>query len=138
VDAGAIIVCVNEFERVARRLSQDPRVQAVYLFGSQASGEVYPDSDVDIAVLLGQRISLMEEGRMRAEVVDELSRDDVDFVILDEAPPLLRAEVVTGGRRLFARDERTAADFEDRAVIECLDTEYLRRMQYELLREAMR
>jgi len=129
---------VDDFERVAQRLSEDLRVQAVYLFGSQAAGDADERSDVDLAVLLGQRISLAEELQLRAVVVDELHRDDIDFVVLDHAPPLLKAEVATYGRRLFARDPDVADRFEDRAVIECLDTEYLRRVQYELLREATR
>jgi len=54
---------VKEIERVARRLSGDPRVDAVYLFGSQASGEADDRSDVDLAVLLREGISLAEELR---------------------------------------------------------------------------
>ena len=129
---------MDEFERVARRLSADPRVQAVYLFGSQASGEADDRSDVDIAVLLGERVSFADELRLRAEVVQELHRDDVDFVVLDHAPPLLRYEVITGGRRLFARDADAVDAFEERAVIMYFDTEYFRHMQYQIRREAMR
>jgi predicted nucleotidyltransferase len=129
---------VKEIERVARRLSGDPRVDAVYLFGSQASGEADDRSDVDLAVLLREGISLAEELRLRAVAVDELHRDDIDFVILNDAPPLLRYEVVMGGRRLFARDDESADEFEYRAVLRYLDTEYLRRMQHELRREALR
>lgn len=129
---------MKEIERVARRLSGDPRVDAVYLFGSQASGEADDRSDVDLAVLLREGISLAEELRLRAVAVDELHRDDIDFVILNDAPPLLRYEVVMGGRRLFARDDESADEFEYRAVLRYLDTEYLRRMQHELRREALR
>jgi len=43
-----------------------------------------------------------------------------------------------GGRRLFARDDESADEFEYRAVLRYLDTEYLRRMQHELRREALR
>jgi uncharacterized protein len=129
---------VKEIERVARRLSGDPRVDAVYLFGSQASGEADERSDVDLAVLLREGISLAEELRLRAVAVEELHRDDIDFVILNDAPPLLRYEVVMGGRRLFARDDEAAEEFEYRAVLRYLDTEYLRRMQHELRREALR
>jgi hypothetical protein len=43
-----------------------------------------------------------------------------------------------GGRRLFARDAASAEDFEHHAVLRYLHTEYLRRMQHEIRREALR
>lgn len=129
---------MDDLDRVARRLSEDSRVEAVYLFGSQASGEADDRSDVDLAVLLAEGVSLADELRLRAAAVDELHRDDIDFVVLNDAPPLLRYEVVMGGRRLFARDDASAEDFEYRAVLRYLDTEYLRRMQHEYRREALR
>ena len=70
---------MQEWDEVCRGLSADPRVQAIYLFGSAAAGETRPDSDIDLAVLLGQRITLGDELRMRAVVVDVLHRDDIDF-----------------------------------------------------------
>jgi predicted nucleotidyltransferase len=126
----------DELRRAADRLARDPRVLAVYGFGSRARGEAGPRSDVDVAVLLERRLDLREELRLRAEVVDELRRDDVDLVVLNQAPPLLRYEVVAAGRRLFARDEETADLFEERAARECFDTAHLRSVQQRLAREA--
>jgi uncharacterized protein len=129
---------VHGLENLCRRLSDDARVQAVYLFGSAAAGEARDDSDIDLAVLIGQRIGLGDELRLRAIAVEELRRDDVDFVILDLAPPLLRYEVVTRGRRLFARDAAAVDAFEHRAIMTYMDTAHLRRMVSEILREATR
>lgn len=124
-------------DRAAQRLAQDARVVAVYGFGSRASGDATGASDVDIAVLLALEIDLKEELRLRAAVVEELRRDDVDLVILNSAPPLLAWEVVTTGKRLFTRDADLADLFEDRTVVRYLDTEYLRRMQHDLIRESL-
>lgn len=128
----------EELQRAAGRLRQDPRVVAVYGFGSRARGEAGPASDVDVAVLLDRRLSLADELRLRSRVVEELHRDDVDLVVLNHAPPLLRCEVVAAGRRLFARDDEAADRFEARAAMECFDTEYLRATQQRILREAGR
>ena len=127
-----------DLDRLCGRLSDDPRVQAIYLFGSEAEGTARDGSDVDLAVLLGQRVSLGDELRLRAIAVEELHRDDIDFVVLDHATPLLRYEVVTRGRRLYARDDFAADMFEHRAIMTYMDTAYLRRMQHEILREAVR
>lgn len=125
-----------ELNEAAARLATDPRVVAVWGFGSRARGETIASSDVDLAVLLDQEVSLREELRLRSTVVEELRRDDVDLVILNGAPPLLRYEAVAAGARLFARDEEAADRFEERAVREALDTAYLREVQQRLAREA--
>ena len=77
-----------------------------------------------------------QSSRLRSVVVETLRRDDVDLVVLNTAPPLVRHEVVAAGRRLFAREAELADRFEERAAREAFDTAYLRRVQQELAREA--
>lgn len=126
----------DELDRAARRLAEDPRVLAVWGFGSRARGTAGPRSDVDLAVLLDEEVDLVQELRLRSRVTEALRRDDVDLVVLNSAPPLLRYEVIAAGRRLFARDEEAADWFERRAALECFDTAHLRRVQQDLAREA--
>lgn len=119
-------------------LARDDRVLAVYSFGSRARGQGTARSDFDLAILLSTPISLREELRLRAGVVEELRTDDVDLVLLRNAPPALRYEIVATGRRMFARDEAAADVFERRAAMECFDTAHLRKTQQRLAREAVR
>jgi uncharacterized protein len=123
------------FDRAAARLAKDPRVIGVYGFGSRARGEAGPRSDVDLAVVLDGEISLAEELRLRAEVVEELRRDDVDLVLFNRAPPLLKYEIVGTGKRLFSRDDGALDRLEARAALQCFDTAYLRETQRRLARE---
>ncbi|HUP47497.1 MAG TPA: nucleotidyltransferase domain-containing protein [Thermoanaerobaculia bacterium] len=129
---------MEDLERLCRRLSEDERVQAIYLFGSAAVGTQHAGSDLDLAILIGERITLRKELRLRSTVVELLRRPDVDLVILDHAPPLLRYEVVTRGRRLYARDEAIVDAFEHRSIMIYMDTEYLRRLERDIVREATR
>ncbi len=128
----------DAFQQAATVLAADPRVDAVYGFGSRIRGTAGPMSDIDLAVLLNREIKLIEELRLRAAVVEALQRDDVDLVRLNHAPPLLRYEVVATGRRLFARDDDAADRFEARCVREYLDTHHLRAVQRRLARERSR
>lgn len=125
-------------DRATRRLAADPRVIAVYGFGSRARNEQTPASDVDVAVLLEGDIDLKSELLLRAAVVEELKRDDVDLVILNSASPLLAWEIVTTGKRLFSRDPDRSDSFEDRTIRRYLDTAYLRKLQHDLIRESVR
>lgn len=125
------------FAQAAAVLAANPRVEAAYAFGSRARGDARESSDVDLGVVLGESISLAEELRLRASVVNALARDDVDLVILDHASPVLRHEVLATGRRLFARDGE-AADLRETAwQREFLDTAHLREVQRRLMREAL-
>jgi hypothetical protein len=126
----------GELERAAQRLARVPRVLAVWGFGSRVRDEARPGSDLDLAVLLDGDVGLVDELRLRATVVEELRRDDVDLVVLNQAPPLLRYEVIAARSRLFARDEEVADRYEERAARECFDTAHLRSVQQRLMREA--
>jgi predicted nucleotidyltransferase len=125
-----------ELQRAAQRLAEDDRVLAVWAFGSQASGTAGPSSDVDLAVLLDVRaLGLADELRLRARAVEALRRDDIDLVVLNQAPPLLRYEVLAGGTLLFCRNQEAVQDFEERALREFLDTAHLRATQEALARQ---
>jgi predicted nucleotidyltransferase len=82
----------------------------VYLFGSQAAGRAHRESDVDVAVLLRWDVYPTPqerfEARLRliADLSAALGRNDVDLVVLNDAPPLLGRHVVTTGRRLLCAD----------------------------------
>ncbi len=79
-------------------------VRYAYLFGSQARGEGGPLSDVDLAVVLGGDPAGHAARRddLNARLMQPLGRNDVDLVLADRAPPLLRHRIATG-LCLFAR-----------------------------------
>lgn len=105
-------------------------VIAAYLFGSQASGATTPLSDIDIAVLLEP--DTPSPGRLQAELISDLMlvlrRSDIDVVVLNTAPPLLKARAISG-RLLYCRDELARVRFEVAARRGYFDTKPLRDAQ---------
>ncbi|MCE8022123.1 nucleotidyltransferase domain-containing protein [Halomonas sp. MCCC 1A11036] len=77
-----------------------PELQAVYLYGSQATGAATPDSDVDLALLLPTRLTAEQRWQMSGEVAERL-RADVDLVDLRRSSTALQYQVVTEGRKLW-------------------------------------
>jgi predicted nucleotidyltransferase len=113
-------------ERLALALDRDP-VAAAYLFGSQASGAAGALSDVDLAVALAPGADrAAAHSDLLIAVIEALGTDEVDLVILDGAPPLLRQRVLRDGVRLVDRDPRARVRFETRALLDYLDTAPLR------------
>ena len=103
-------------------------VVAAYLFGSQATGQTSPLSDVDIAVILEP--GLASPGTVQAQLISDLMlvlrRSDVDVVVLNTAPPLLKERAISRGRLLYCRDEIARVRFEVAARREYFETQALR------------
>jgi len=100
----------------------DERILVAYLFGSKARGIQTPESDTDVAVLL----SALPEDALDYYLclVDRLSRvvgSPVDLVFLNDAPLLLRHQVIKHGRVLFSRDEAARVEWEAGSVKEYMD-----------------
>lgn len=90
------------------RRESPPGVVSVYLFGSQAAGREHRESDVDLGVLFRHEVhpSPRERFEEQLRLVVSLAEagNDIDLVILNDAPPLLGREIVTRGQRLFCAD----------------------------------
>jgi uncharacterized protein len=104
------------FPDLARRLSADARVAAVWLFGSRARNEADALSDVDVAVLASGTPTPGELAGCELEWLgaasETLRTDEVSLVVLNRSPVVLRHEVLRGARLLFARSPEIAADYE--------------------------
>jgi uncharacterized protein len=87
-----------------------PGIVSAYLFGSVAEGRAHRESDVDVGVLLDRAVFPSAEERMEvrislgSDLVDLLDTNDVDLVILNDAPPELGRAIVTRGRRVYCAD----------------------------------
>lgn len=83
-----------------------PGVQAAWLFGSFCEGRSHRDSDVDLAVLLEHerypdaRARFEARVVMTADIVALLHRNEIDLVVLNDAPPRFARRIVLDGRRV--------------------------------------
>lgn len=123
-------------ERLARALDREGVVAAM-LIGSQARGDAGPLSDVDVAVWHepdldpSQRLSL--QLGLASAAAHALGTNEVDIVMLNRAPPLLRHRAIRDAVRLVERDHDERVRMETRAIVEYLDTAPLRAMLRERL-----
>ncbi len=129
-------------EAVARLRALLPYTQTIvaYLFGSYAKGESTPSSDLDIAVLVeGQREALYQSFRsVMLAIRDTLGTERFDLLLLNDAPPTLKFEVITTGRLVYARSDHELNAFEEQVIRTYQDTAYLRAVQDDYLRRRAR
>lgn len=120
--------------KLIEEFRQDKNIAVFYLFGSYATEKVKPLSDVDIAVLLRNNVSPKKYWDLKMELLSKampvLGTDEVDFVVLNEAPYELAYNILKEGRVLFCCDEGWQSEFKERTVMNYLDTQFLREEGY--------
>ncbi|MBK6715178.1 MAG: nucleotidyltransferase domain-containing protein [Burkholderiales bacterium] len=86
-------------EPIERVIAGHPELEVVLLFGSMASGQGRPDSDVDLAVQAAHPLDAASKLALIAELGDATGRpvDLIDLRVVGE--PLL-GEILTHGKRL--------------------------------------
>jgi uncharacterized protein len=80
-----------------------PEAWAVYVYGSFARGEEWPDSNLDVAVLLPSEQRIPDLLKLIGDISKHIHRD-ADVVDLRRAGDVLRREVLQSGRTLFESD----------------------------------
>jgi predicted nucleotidyltransferase len=95
-------------------LSHYPAVQGVYLFGSYATGENWPESDIDIAVLLPHEQAKLKKNLILSECRFELEKAlnrDVDLLNARQASTVFQKEIISG-LLIYSADQYAVDEFE--------------------------
>ena len=127
----------NKIDNIHVLLADLPEVEFAYLFGSRVSGQSGALSDIDIAVYVD-----VQEGRLlyRLKLLERLQRLmgflPVDLVVLNDAPPVLKYEVIKYGR-VLKENKDARVMFETMTLSEYLDTEHLRNTQRMYLKDQL-
>lgn len=137
----------RQLQNLRRFLDQeaaDLGVRAVYLFGSRAEGRAHRESDVDLAVLLDWDRYPERRGRsdLRLELIAEFSsllgENDIDLVVLNDAPPLFGRKIIYDGKRIWVGDDEADRCYVRDVQLRAADIEpwvkKMRALKLELLR----
>lgn len=120
-----LLIMVTFSEKQLTEILAKRGVYLAYLFGSQATGKTGPLSDIDIAVYFDEALDLNERFDLRLQVLGELTdsfkTDEIDLVVLNDAPPLLTHRIIKNGTVIFCRDDRIRVEHEVKAVMKYLD-----------------
>lgn len=104
-------VITDDIKNRIEQLGRAHRLSLVVLFGSQASGKVYKQSDVDIAFLAERPLGPREIGELALAFSRALGMNDVDLLDLKTAPPLLLKQIAIGSRLLYESEPSLFARF---------------------------
>jgi predicted nucleotidyltransferase len=92
-----------------------PRVQGIYLFGSYGTRREWPDSDIDIALLLPSVQTKQEKNLLLSQCrfdLEEVLHKEVDLVNARLVSTVFQKEIVENGRLVYAADPYAVDEFE--------------------------
>ena len=113
-----------------------PNALGIYAFGSRIQGTANAQSDLDLAVLVAGYADPIQLFEMANQLADQLGYE-VDLLDLRAASTVMQHQVITTGRRLWAKDMQ--ADLFDVFVLnEKLALDELRAEQLNEIRETGR
>lgn len=102
---------IPQKDKLMQFLKSEGRIMLVYVFGSQAKGNVGLMSDYDIAVFLSEippNTYKYELSNRIAHILDAT----VDLVILNVAPVELKYAVIANGLLIHEKDKAIRVEFE--------------------------
>ena len=99
--------------RASEYLRSHPKVVFAYLFGGLARSERRPLSDIDLAIYLSENADVADvKIDILGRLIEILSTDEIDLVILNTAPPALAMNVLRNKRLLVDNDQVARNCFE--------------------------
>jgi predicted nucleotidyltransferase len=101
-----------------------PEIQAVYLFGSLATGKTHADSDLDLAIFLRNKSTVLN----KLALLTDLARQgfvNTDLILLNTDDIILKYEAVCQNRVIYQTD-----DFDPGATYSLIIRQYLDFLYY--------
>ncbi|MEW6686812.1 MAG: nucleotidyltransferase domain-containing protein [Candidatus Edwardsbacteria bacterium] len=124
-----------------RRIFKDyPEILAAYLFGSATETLYREGSDIDVAVLLDEKLNKLESFSLELKLGEEIERElkkKVDLVILNRVPLALLFQVIRGVL-VFERNSTQRAIFEAKMLPQCYENERFFKMHAKALYQRAR
>jgi len=116
-------ISAKTIRMLKRFLFQNKEILFCYLFGSQTTQNIAPESDVDLAIYFDAGIVKNFSDR-RLELTAEISKflkREADITILNTVPPFLGYVILKEGKLIFERDQSKRIDFELKKLNEYFD-----------------
>lgn len=107
--------------------SSKDSVILAYLFGSTVRGDAGKLSDVDIGIMLDEKISKKDrfdlELKLMGEIAILIKKNKIDLIVLKEAPLLLAYNIIKSGI-ILKSDETERVKFETKILSMYMDERY--------------
>jgi len=123
-----VLYVADEETKLVQFLNKQEYVKLAYLYGSAAKGNRGKLSDVDLAVFLDESLNKKERFSRQLDLISDLTgilkTDNVDLVIMNDAPLSLKYEIIKANNPLLVRNNSEKIGLEHAILSEYLDRRY--------------
>ncbi len=122
---------VSKLQHALPRILDGLPVRLAYLYGSSATGQVTPFSDVDLALVVDADLSPLERLKLtlsvQLDLADNCDITNADVRIINDAPLVLQGKVVCEGILVFSIDDQERVAFETTTRLRYFDYQPIHR-----------
>jgi len=133
---------IRKNQKELQEIFRKEGVTLAYLFGSHARGTTHHFSDIDIGVLLDRDISKDAYFDKTLKLIGELGHvfrtEHVDVVVLNQAKPFLRYQIIFGGKLLFEKNAAIRIFYGNNAMKEYQDTKHILQLSLNAMKERIK
>jgi len=112
------------------QIRKDSDVVALFAFGSLATGNLKPLSDLDFGILVSSIIGNQKRFDKHLDLIgifnEVLQTDEVDLVMMNDAPMRFSHNIIKSGKLLYCSNKTELADFTEKTIKLYLDFRYFK------------
>lgn len=120
----------SKISDLVKAVVSDKDIVALFAFGSLASNALKPLSDLDFGIFISSRMDKMQRFDKHIELIglftDHLRTDEIDLIVMNDAPPRIAFQIFKTGQLLFCNDKQALSDFRERLIMSYLDFKPIR------------
>ncbi|MDE2188549.1 MAG: nucleotidyltransferase domain-containing protein [Patescibacteria group bacterium] len=120
------MINIDSLKPNIKSIAEKHALSMVVLFGSQATGAVHANSDIDIAIMSTRSVDLSV---LYAEFSDLFLREDIEIVTMNDASPTMMHVLIRDGKLLYEHKSGAFLSWKFYAIWVWLDTAWLRRLR---------
>ena len=121
---------IDRIPVLIEQIEKDTDIVALYAFGSLATGDLKPLSDIDFGILVSGKLDQQKLFDKHLELIGKfnevLKTDEVDLVMMNDAPMRFSHNIIKSGKLLYCTSKIELVDFIEKTIKLYLDFRFFR------------
>jgi predicted nucleotidyltransferase len=121
---------VSKIPELLDRIAKEQDIVALYAFGSLATGDLKPLSDLDFGILVSGKLDKQKRFDKHLDLIGKfnevLKTDEVDLVMMNDAPMHFSHNIIKSGKLIYCKSKTELADFIEKTIKLYLDFRFFR------------
>ena len=121
---------IDRIPELIEQIEKDTAVVALYSFGSLATGNLKPLSDLDFGILISSKLGKQKRFDKHLDLIGKFNKvlrtDEVDLVMMNDAPMRFSHNIIKSGKLLYCSSKTELTDFIEKTIKLYLDFRFFR------------